>query len=324
MGGFSDDAARLIAETADSSFERPAETIDRGSFSRLIAADVSDVPDHGVVPMRDGLPLAVRRYGSASHRFLILVHGAGGHGVHFHGLARAIADRGVASVVVPDMRGNGLSGARRADAVRHPDQLRDDLVDLVEAVAAEVPDATVVLAGHSAGGGVVLRAVASEGRHAIAGVVLLAPLLAPGPPMTRPGLGGWVSLDKRRVRALGGLNRLGISWLNDLTVMEFEQPPATRDGLETLSWSFEAMRAYGPANWKLEMAAAADGRPCVLLIGDRDECFVPEAYPDAVACVAPDAKVEILPDLGHWDLLVAQETVDRIASLLAAVQATLD
>jgi non-heme chloroperoxidase len=310
-----DEIARKIEEALDPSIDPAETTIAAACFARLATVDLSDLPQARFERMRDGLPLAVREYAGNPERLLVIVHGAGGHGGHLHGLARTLANAGAATVVVPDLRGNGLSAVRRSDAVTHPEQLRDDLLDLLAALRARHPAARIVLSGHSAGGGLVLRLFADGRRPDVAGVALLAPLLGGGPPTTRPGLGGWVSLYGRRLKALLALNRLGVDGLNSLTVMEFNLPPESRDGCETLAWSFATMRAFGPGNWQRE--AAAVGVPLAVLIGDADECFVASALPDALGAVAPGAVADVLADCGHWDLLADPRTAAWLDNVLA-------
>ncbi len=312
-----DEIGRGIAAALDGALQVPEAPTSAASFTRLAAVGRSDLPPARFERLRDGLPLAIRAYAGHPDRLLVIVHGAGGHGGHMHALAHALAAAGAASVVVPDLRGNGLSAVRRSDAVEYPEQLRDDLLDLLAALRARHPGARIVLSGHSAGGGLVLRLFADGRRPDVAGIALLAPLLGGGLPTTKPGLGGWVSLHARRLEALRAPNRLGVDGLNGLTVMQFNLPPEARDGRETLAWSFTTMRAFGPGSWQRE-AAAVHG-PFGVLIGDADECFVAAAYADALAAVAPDAVVDRLADCGHWDLLADPRTAawlgDRLAKL---------
>ena len=311
------DLAQVLAAAADMTIDRPEQTTAVSSFDRLRAVDRSDLPAPRFVPMRDGLPLAVRQYPADAERILVLVHGSGGHGAHMHALARAVTAAGIASVCALDLRGNGLSGARRSDAVTYPEQYRDDILDVLEALRTEQHGRRIIVGGHSAGGGVVLR-LFDGGARPPEGLLLLAPLIVAGPPTTRPGLGGWATIYKNRLKAVMALSRSGDDALNGITVMEFNQPPETRDGCETLAWSFETVRAFGPGNWRVELAAAGKAGPVALVVGDADECFIAEGYAAVLGDFASAATVDVIPDCGHWDLLAMPAA---LAAVLARVGA---
>ncbi len=314
-----EEIVRLIEEAAAIETGDTAEPTHERSFARLCAADRSGEPEVAFLRVRDGLDLAYRHYRSDAPVAALMVHGAAGHGGHLHLLAEALSRRGLAEVYLPDMRGHGLSGRRRGNMVTYAEQMRDDLVDLIGLVDSRSPQATVVVGGHSAGGGLVLRLASSPVATRIAAYLLLAPFLGAQSPTTRPGLGGWIRPMPRRVRALAELNRRGVTWLNELPAMEFNQPLSTLDGRECLSWSFNTMLAFGPANWKRDLAAIGDDRPVLVVAGDGDECFRPDAYAAALAEAAPRAEVRILEGVGHWDLLVEPRVTEAAASWLGGL-----
>lgn len=310
---------RLIEEAAAEEAAPAGGKIEERSFARLLAADRSDLPAVSFFTARDGLQMAYRRYPApASERVLILVHGSAGHAAHLHPLARAIVGRGLAEVYAPDMRGHGLSGRRRGNAVRYTEQMRDDLIDLMALVRRAAPQRRIYVAGHSAGGGLLLRLAGDAAGQEISGYVLLAPFLGARAPTSRPGLGGWLTLYGKRIGALSKLNRLGIRWLNQLPVIEFNQPLTACDGTETLCWSYETMLAFAPGDWRAELSAIDAGRPLLVVVGTGDECFVPEAYAPALAATAAHGRVKVIAGLGHWELPAASEVHDLIGAWLAA------
>lgn len=320
MAATPDDLSDLLADAAREEWSPGGGSIEERSFARLMAADTSDLPRPGTVRVRDGLDLAYRVYPGSRDRALVLLHGSAGHGGHLHVLASALAQRGAATVVVPDMRGHGLSGRRRGGGVAYPEQMRDDIVDLIDALAGEIGRASIAVGGHSAGGGLALRLAASALADRIDGFLLLAPFFGAHSATTRPHIGGWASLNHPRIRSLIALNKRGITWLNELAVLEFNQPFRSRDGRETLAWSFNTMLAFGPGDWRSELAAIGE-RPLRVLVGDGDECFVPEAYGATLAEAVPQGRagrVQVLDGLGHWDLLVAEQVAEAAAQWLTA------
>src|ERR1700744_4058393 len=78
------------------------------------AVDRSTMPPLSRFSARDGTELAYRHYpsrGPSSGKIAILVHGSSGSSVAVHGLANALAARGV-ETYAPDIRGHGGSGTR--------------------------------------------------------------------------------------------------------------------------------------------------------------------------------------------------------------------
>ena len=134
------------------------------------------------IPMRDGYDLKVRTYaGADSVPLLVLVHGSGWHGLQFDNLGKAL--QGNADVIVPDLRGHGTAPGRRGD-VDYIGQYEDDLADMITAVAK--PGQKVIMAGHSSGGGLVVRFAGGEHGDLLDGAVLMAPFLKHNAPTTRP------------------------------------------------------------------------------------------------------------------------------------------
>jgi pimeloyl-ACP methyl ester carboxylesterase len=309
----------LIAETASEESEKGGSRIGERSFARMLAADWRAVPNAAFCKVRDGLDLAYRHYPADSDRALVLLHGSAGHGGHLHVLGRAIAACGAAEVFLPDLRGHGLSGVRRGHAVAYPEQMRDDIEDFIAMIRRSAPRRRIVVGGHSAGGGLALRLTTSAIAETLAGHLFLAPFFGPQAPSTRAGLGGWVTLYPRRIRALVKLNGRGVSWLNQLTVIEFNQPLATRDGRETLAWSYNTMLAFGPGRWSAELGALSPSRPALLVVGDGDECFDPDAYAPLLADTAPHVVQRRLAGAGHWDLLVASEVAEIVIAWLGEI-----
>lgn len=289
------------------------------SFQRLLNQDLTALRPVETMPARDGLPLAYRRYTASTSRVVLLIHGTGGHSGHMHTLAQGLAGRNAAQVYVPDVRGHGLSGLQRGTSVTHPDQLRDDIEDFIGFIAARVPGARIHVVGFSAGGGLLLRLADRVALNGIESVVLLSPYLGLDAPMTRPGIGGWITLYYRRLAALEQLNGMGIAHLNHLVVVKFNQPLSCRDGRETLAWSFNTVLAYGPHEWRSELTQLGAAAPVLLLAGSRDECFIPDAYLTAMEEVAPSGAARVLDGLGHWDLIVTPETSEALAAWLMAM-----
>jgi pimeloyl-ACP methyl ester carboxylesterase len=57
------------------------------------------------------------------------------------------------------------------------------------------------------------------------------------------------------------------------------------------------------------------GRPTLIIWGERDPWY-PPALADAYAARLPDARVERIPDAGHWPWLDREDVMERIATFL--------
>ena len=72
------------------------------------------------------------------------------------------------------------------------------------------------------------------------------------------------------------------------------------------------VRDARPASLRRRYAAYA---PALIIWGDRDPWY-PPPLADAYAARLPGAKVERLPDAGHWPWLDRPDLVDRVAAFL--------
>lgn len=266
----------------------------------------------------DGARLGLRRYPSGARGvpLVVMIHGSGWHGLQFDALARRVAGAGLADVVVPDLRGHGPTPARRGD-LDYVGQFEDDLAALIRAEAA--PSQKVILLGHSSGGGLVVR-MAGGGHGALMdGAVLLAPYLGHSAPTTRPGSGGWARPLVRRIIGLSFLNRLGITALNGLTVIQFRFPEVVLDGplgaTTTRAYSYRLNVSYAPrADLARDVAALP---PFLLVAGGADEAFRARAYEPFLAAMNPGGSYRLVPGAGHLGIVDDEATFRALEAWLA-------
>ena len=90
----------------------------------------------------------------------------------------------------PDLRGHGTVPERRGD-IDYVDQLEDDAADLIAEIRRMHADKTLIVGGHSSGGGLALRYAGSEYGAEADAYLLLAPFLKYNAPTVRPNSGGW-------------------------------------------------------------------------------------------------------------------------------------
>jgi non-heme chloroperoxidase len=278
--------------------------------------DYSGIPDLLEFTARDGTRLPYRHYPADSNVHLVLLHGSGYHSRYLFSLAREISRRGAAQVYTPDLRGHGVSPARRGD-IDYIDQLEDDLTDLLALIEARHPNAKLVLGGHSSGGGLAVRF--GGGHHASkpSGYLLLAPFLGHDAPTTRRDSGGWANPRIHRLVALSILNAMGVEAFNGVVVIEFRMPEEYRDGTETLEYTFRLNTGYSPRDFESDLTAIRV--PILVLVGSEDEAFIANQYEPTIGELAPQAQVHVLAGVSHLGIATASSSPHHIVEWLATL-----
>ena len=291
---------------------------------RDAADDTLSLPAPGQLPelfafsARDGARLGYRSWkgGADDAAIIIALHGAGGHSGWMAGLAAALANALPAIVIAPDLRGHGPEPARRGD-VDYIGQYEDDLADLIAHL--EPAGREVVLLGHSAGGGLVIRFAGGAHRDLIDRAILIAPFLQHDAPTAKPlDPQGWARPMKRRIAGLWMLNAVGIEALNHLTVVQFRFPSALLQGdashLATRGYSYRLQFGYSPRrDWRRDAASLP---PFLLVAGSADTSFRAEAYEPALGPGAPQGRFLVLDGAGHADILGDARLVSAIVGSL--------
>lgn len=300
--------------------DRPIETVPEKSleFSSAVAQDLSNLPDTQPYLARDGTELAVRIYGDAGadQPLVVMLHGSGWHGMQFDGLATALSSQ--ARILVPDLRGHGISPKRRGD-VDYIGQMEDDLADLINIYAR--PTQKIVLLGHSSGGGLVVRFAGGAYGAMIDRAILLAPFLKYNAPTTRRNSGGWVHAMVRRVAGLSMLNGFGITALNHLPVIQFNWPKKILDsplGHTTVpSYSFRLNTGYAPrSDYMKDITALPDFS---LIVGAQDEAFFADEYEPLMVQATGKGRYLVLKGLDHMAVVYAPQTLAAIKEDLSGL-----
>ncbi|MGP9652861.1 alpha/beta fold hydrolase [Halomonas sp. AOP35-4E-18] len=285
-------------------------------FEALVSEQgaVSQLPSLQRFEARDGTALAYRHYPSESPTALVLLHGSGTDSQYLVTFAQALAEAGAAAVYTPDVRGHRPSPQRRGD-IDYIGQLEDDLADFIEHIKAENSAITsIVVGGHSSGGGLAIRFAGGEYGHLAAAYLLLAPYLGHDAPTVRNNSGGWAEPSVAKIIALSLLNRLGVKGLNGVTVLRFNLPPEYRDGSETLAYSYRLMTGFNPANYRDDLHSIKV--PSLFLTGAEDEALFADRFESTIRPHIPDAEVVTVPGTSHLGLLVNEEGIEIVRQWL--------
>jgi alpha-beta hydrolase superfamily lysophospholipase len=309
-------AAALVAvATREPKMPPPTDMLDFAAL-RHVAPEIGP-PTLRRYPARDGEQLAYRLYESKSDRILIFIHGSSYHGGGYNALAAALSIGGAAKVVLPNLRGHYMSGRRRGD-VDYIGQYEDDLDDLIGYLRAQHLGGPITLGGHSSGGGLTIRFAGGRYAHEVSSFLLLAPIVPRSDAVRGGTAGGWAILNMRRLYGLLALNAVGIRGFNGLPIIAFNKPPEFWDGTETLTYSYRLNASYHPRfNYDADIRAL--GAQTMVLVGARDQAVDADALRKLISADAPQAVMEVMPDIGHFGIFYQPAALAKITSWMRSL-----
>ncbi len=279
--------------------QKPTQEQNSLDFKELFV-DYKSIPRLITFVAGDGKQLVYRHYPAQSDKVVILLHGSGWHSQYFLPLAKFISSKGLAQVYTPDLRGHGHKPERRGD-VDYIGQLEDDLADFIAMIRRDNPKAMFIVGGHSSGGGLAIRFAGSKYGYQANAYMLLSPYLQHNAPTIRPNSGGWAQPHTGRIIGLTLLNAFGIRWFNNLTVIDFNMPKESRDGTETLSYTYRLNTSYAPRNYKKDLSAIT--QPLLFVVGSGDEAFYAEQF-EPVVSQFTKGKLKLLNGVTHMGVVV--------------------
>jgi len=252
------------------------------------------------VKMRDDKEIFSRVYQSQSKDVVILIHGSGSDSRYLADIANAIANENIATVITPDMRGHGRNKEKRGD-IDFIGQLENDIEDFIQFSKKKFNANKVILAGHSSGGGFVLRFIGNKRNSKVDKAILIAPYLGYKAPTVKPNSGGWVKVALKRIIGLSMLNNVHVKILNHLPVLFFNRPENINDSLQVPSYSYRMTMNFDSKDYQQEIKNT--NIPCLVLVGKEDESFYPEQFPIVFEPSKKFAQVEIIENVKHLDIV---------------------
>ena len=266
------------------------------------------LPDQGrtlSIEMRDGTRLFAQRYGDNTDTVVIWLHGITSESGDMAKGAKAFSEQTDTTVITPDLRGHAKSGGESYD-VDYIGQHEHDLDDLMRWSIKSLGAQTVILAGHSMGGGIVLRHALLENKQQPAGYLLLAPSFGEAPTQRQgdsTDTSAYVHFNNKRLIGLILLNIVGIRWLDHLPVLYFNESTGVSD------YSYRAVLSGQPirpdtADIALQKVAA----PLLVVVGENDAIFLADQYADFVSTNS-DGKTVVIPELDHNQVVDHPEAI---------------
>lgn len=261
------------------------------------------------IKTRDNYEIFSRVYDSNNKNVMILIHGSGSESRYLANLADSIANANIATVITPDMRGHGRNNGKRGD-IDFIGQLENDIEDLIKFSKKQLGAKKIILAGHSSGGGFVLRFIGNPKNTKVDKAILLAPYLGHDAPTVKPNSGGWVKVAMKRIIGLSMLNNIGIETLNNLPVLFFNRPENINDKLQVPFYSFNMTINFNPKSYTDEIKNI--NIPCLVLVGKQDESFYPEQFPIVFNTAKKYIRLEILDSVKHLDIVKSRKALEVI------------
>ena len=219
---------------------------------------------------------------SKSNETIIFVHGLKSDASKYLKTSYFLQLATQAEIYAIDLRGHGNSTGKPGD-VKYINQYSDDLADIISSIKMKTPGKKIILAGHSMGGGIILRYALGKYKIKVDGYLLFAPHIG----HNSPAMAQSKSISKDTTEPFMQLNIqriIGLKVLNELNQHE-------QDGLPVLFFNLPAHAPLNQYSYRANMSMAPedyiDGlkavkAPMLVLIGDNDEAFNAEQTKKAV------------------------------------------
>ena len=261
------------------------------------------------VKMSDNKEIFSRIYKSESKDIMILIHGSGSDSRYLANIANTIANENIATVITPDMRGHGRNKGNRG-YIDFIGQLENDIEDFIQFSKQNLNANNIILAGHSSGGGFVLRFIGNPKNSKVDKAILIAPYLGYKAPTVKPNSGGWVTVALKRIIGLSMLNNVHVKNLNYLPVLFFNRPENINDSLQIPTYSYNLLMNFDSKGYQQEIKNI--NIPCLVLVGNEDESFYPKQFPIVFEPSKKFVKVEIIENVKHLDIVKNNKTFELI------------
>ena len=298
-------------------FANPAPSSKTNSIEPLTCEPNSTVR---CLPMRDGTTLAASWYEANSNITIVLLHGVKSNRSEMENIAQMIQDQVGINVLSVDLRGHGNSGGTRGD-IQYIGQYEDDLADIVTILRKERPNETIIISGHSMGGGIVMRYASRNDVPKADAYLLFAPHLGIASPTSQPRTEQaqpieqpTVQIHLARTIGLSILNLMNITMFNKLDTLYFNAPDSLA---QPNRYSYRAMASSAPDDYVA--ALTADNLPMLVIIGENDEAFKAEEYPNVIS-LHTNGEVVIIPEETHDGIIQNQEVIPAIQDWIIALK----
>lgn len=252
--------------------------------------------------VRDKHKIFAYKFSKKSPNTIILIHGVKSDATDYLKTAQVLQQATKSEVYAIDLRGHGLSEGKSGD-VDYINQYADDLADIIETIRKNKPDGKIIIAGHSMGGGIILRYAIGNYKEKVDGFLLFAPLIGHNSPAFPQGqvaendsTESFMKINIARIIGLKMLNEINWHEQDSLPVLFFNLPIGT----PLRAYSYRANMSMAPENYVDGLKAVKV--PMLVLIGNKDEAFVAEAQQNAILGNSK-GEVQIIDGATHESIL---------------------
>ncbi len=261
--------------------------------------------------MRDGKQLFSYAYEKESDTTIILLHGILSGGYMMNKTAGLLQEATDNEVVALDFRGHGQSEGSPGD-VDYINQYVDDLKDVVSAIKKEKPNQSILLAGHSMGGGIILRYAIEKDAPDVDGYLMFAPLLGVNAPTLKEevletGEEPFIKLHINRIIGLKMMNAIGVIKYNNLPVLFFNLP----ETMPISKYSYRANESMSPFDYKEGLRSI--NKPLLVLVGSNDEAFDANKFNSAIR-ENSNGEIYIVEDETHNGIRHNENSMELISN----------
>ncbi len=261
--------------------------------------------------MRDGKQLFSYKYEKESNTTIILLHGVLSSAFLMNKTSGLLREATNSEVIALDFRGHGQSEGAPGD-IDYINQYVDDLADVVSAIKNEKPQQNILLAGHSMGGGIILRYAMKNNAPLVDGYLLFAPHLGVNAPTNRveelaTNEEPFMKVHINRVIGLKMLNAIGNTEYNNLPVLFFNLPAT----MPITKYSYRANESMSPLDYKKGLNAI--NKPLLVVIGSSDEAFDATKYTTAVT-ENSNGEVFVIENETHNGIRHNKKTMEEISA----------
>jgi alpha-beta hydrolase superfamily lysophospholipase len=260
--------------------------------------------------MRDGKQLFSYTYERESKTTIVLLHGILSSAYLMNKTAGLLRESTNSKVIALDFRGHGQSEGEPGD-VDYINQYVDDLEDVILTLKKEKPNQKIILAGHSMGGGIILRYAMQENAPKIDGYILFAPHLGVNAPTLKEEdlsteEAPFIKLHINRIIGLKMLNAIGETKYNNLPVLFFNLP----ETMPLTKYSYRANESMSPLDYKKGLNSI--NKPLLIIVGSKDEAFNANKF-NAAVTQNSEGEVYLIEEESHNGVRHNKKTMDIVS-----------
>ena len=261
--------------------------------------------------MRDDKKLFAQKFSNVSNTTIILLHGVLSSSYTMNRSAGLLREASKAEVITLDFRGHGQSEGIAGD-VDYIDQYTDDLIDVISNIKKNKPKGKIIIAGHSMGGGIVLRYAMKKSAPLVDGYLLFAPLLGHNAPTlpksaatTDTTTEPFLKIHIERIIGLSMYNSIGVHKYDSLPVLFFNLPKE----MPLNKYTYRSNRSMAPEDYVTGLKAVKV--PLLVIVGSHDEAFVATEFKPAVESNS-NGKVIVIEGATHDGIRHSKEAMNEV------------